>query len=128
LALALLAGQQSNAHGLGLLPPLLFAIVPHLAVLAGIVQQRLPDQLAPRGVPVFTALQEPAVPLAVLAAAAAGLVSLSPFWVVGAIAWLGSILVDWGLGDGQRDAWGAFRRGRSVLAGGIAGRALGDVR
>ena len=59
--------------------------------------------------------------LALLAIAATG--ALSPFWLVGAIAWLSHIVVDWAMGDGLRSADGFhldrldFRRPALCFAG-----------
>jgi hypothetical protein len=65
-------------------------------------------------VPAFNVMHHPAVPVAVLGLASAGV--LSPFWLVGALAWLGHIVVDWALGDGMRTATG-FRPADSPIAG-----------
>jgi hypothetical protein len=109
LALAFYANTLAAEHGLGLGPVLLFGILPHLTVLVGIGQPTARGQLAPRAVPLFNAMHHPVLPLALLAFAVTGV--LSPFWLVGALAWLGHIVVDLGLGDGLRtvDGW---RRGR----------------
>ena len=48
-----------------------------------------------------------AIALAVLGLAAAGV--LPPFWLVGALAWLSHIVVDWGFANGLRTADG-YRR------------------
>lgn len=108
LALAVLANAVATKEGLWLVPLLVFGIVPHLPVLAGIGQARPRGQLVPRAVPLFNALHHPLLPLAVLGLAAAGV--LSQFWVVGSLTWLGHIAIDLGLGDGMRapDGW---RRG-----------------
>jgi hypothetical protein len=105
LTVAIYAGTQATEHGLGLVPLLLFGIVPHLPVLLGIGQPHAPGQLASRAVPLFNAMHHPVPPLAVIALAAAGV--LSPFWFVGGLAWLGHIVVDLALGDGlrTRDGW-----------------------
>jgi hypothetical protein len=105
LAVAVYAGTQATQHDLGLVPLLLFGIVPHLAPLVGIGQPHASGQLAPRAVPLFNAMHHPALPLAVLGLAVVGV--LTPFWLVGALAWLGHIAFDYGLGDGQRtpDGW-----------------------
>jgi F420H(2)-dependent quinone reductase len=104
IGLALLASVQANAHGVGLVPLLVFGIVPHLTVALGIGQPHARGQLAPRAVPIFNAMHHPALPLAVLGLAVANV--LPPFWLVGALAWLGHIVVDWAKGDGLRDANG----------------------
>jgi hypothetical protein len=50
-------------------------------------------------------MHQPGVPLVVLGLAATGV--LSPFWLVGALAWLSHIVVDWGFdnGLGTRDGY-----------------------
>jgi len=98
------ASTQASHHDLGLLPLLVFGIVPHLSVLVGIGQPHVRGQLAPRAVPLFSAMHHPALPLATVGLAAAGV--LSPFWLVGALAWLAHIVVDWAFGDGLRSADG----------------------
>ena len=114
LAIAFYANGQSSFHGLGLAPVLIFGIVPHLPVLLSRGQPHAPGQLHRRAVPLFNAMHHPAVPLAVLALAATG--TLSPFWLVGAIAWISHIVVDWAMGDGLRSADG-FHLDRSIWVG-----------
>ena len=119
LAVGVLASTLASQHGLGLLPLLVFGIVPHLSALLGVGQPHVRDQLAPRAVPLFNAMHHPAVPLAVVGLAAAGV--LSPFWLVGALAWLAHIVVDWALGDGLRSADGFLlgRVGRMIGIGAL---------
>jgi deazaflavin-dependent oxidoreductase (nitroreductase family) len=88
LGLALFASAQSTTFHVGLVPLLVFGIVPHLTVVLGISQSHARGQLALRAVPLF---------------------NLSPFWLVGALAWLSHIVVDWGFGKGLRTADG-YRR------------------
>jgi deazaflavin-dependent oxidoreductase (nitroreductase family) len=107
LGIALFASAQSTTHGVGLVPLLAFGIVPHLPALAGIGRPLAPGQLAPRAVPLFNAMHQPALPLAVAVLAAAG--ALSPFWLVGALAWLSHIVVDWGFAKGLRTRDGYVR-------------------
>jgi hypothetical protein len=107
LAIALWANGQAGVHGLGLAPLLIFGIVPHLPVLLGWGQPHGPGQLARRAVPFFNAMHHPVLPLALLAVAASG--ALSAFWLVGAMAWLSHIVVDWAMGDGLRSADGHVR-------------------
>ena len=104
LAIAFFASTVAGEHGLGLTPLLLFGILPHLPVLLGIAQATERGQLAPRAVPLFNLMHHPAAPLALLAVAATGLISA--FWLVGAMAWLSHVVVDWGMGDGLRSADG----------------------
>ena len=106
--IAFYASALAAEHGLGLVPLLLFGILPHLTVLVGIGQPHGRGQLAARAVPLFNAMHHPAPPLALLGLAAAGV--LSPFWLVAALAWLGHIVVDLALGDGLRTAEGWRRR------------------
>ena len=107
LGIALFANAQAGALHVGLVPLLVFGIVPHLTVLVGFGQPHARGQLAPRAVPLFNTMHHPAVPLAVLGLAAAGV--LPPFWLVGALAWLSHIVIDWGFGDGLRTADGYLR-------------------
>jgi hypothetical protein len=107
LGLALLANAQAGHHDLGLVPLLVFGIVPHLTVIVGMGQPHSAGQLAPRAVPLFNAMHQSALPLAVLGLAAAGV--LPPFWFVGALAWLSHIVVDRGFGDGLRTTDGYLR-------------------
>ena len=104
LAIAVFASRVAGEHGLGLVPLLVFGILPHLPLLLGVGQPTVRGQLAPRAVPLFNAMHHPAVPLALLAVAATG--AISAFWLVGAMAWLGHVVVDWGMGDGLRSADG----------------------
>jgi hypothetical protein len=117
LALAIFANALASDHGLGLAPVLLFGIAPHLAVLVGIGQPHERGQLAPRAVPLFNAMHHPALPLAMLGVAAAGI--LPTFWLVGALAWLGHIVVDLAFGDGLRtaDGWRHPWMSGSALSG-----------
>ncbi len=104
LGIALFANAQASTLHVGLATLLVFGIVPHLTVLLGIGQAHARGQLAPRAVPLFNAMHHPVVPLAVLGLAAAGV--LAPFWLVGALAWLSHIVVDWAMGNGLRSADG----------------------
>jgi hypothetical protein len=100
LAIAIYANSVSSAHDLGLVPLLLFGILPHLTVLLGLGQPHGRRQLAQRAVPAFNVMHHPVVPLALAAVAATGVIG--PFWLVGALAWLSHVVVDWALGDGMR--------------------------
>ena len=115
LAVAVYANTVAADHGLGIVPLLAFGILPHLAVFVGLGQPHAPGHLAPRAVPLFNAMHHPVVPLAIAATAATGL--LPPLWLVGGLAWLGHVIVDWGFGDGQRAADGSRRRGLGRLIG-----------
>lgn len=110
LVVAVYANALATEQGVGLVPLLLFGIVPHLSVLVGIGRPHARGQLAPGAVPLFNAMHHPGLPLALLAVAAAGV--LSAFWLVGALAWFGHIVVDRGLGDGLRTTDGWLRPAR----------------
>lgn len=86
LAVAIAAGQVGDEHALGLVPVLLFSIAPHV-----------PAWLGRRAGRTFGVLHHPAVPAAIGALAVMGLVA--PVWLVGALAWLGHIVIDWGTGS-----------------------------
>ena len=107
LAVAVYANALAAEHGLGLGVLLLFGIVPHLPVLLEIGQPRPKGQMAARAVPLFNAMHHPVPPLVVLGLAAAGV--LSPFWLVGALAWFSHIVVDQAFGHGLRTADGLRR-------------------
>ncbi len=100
LAVGLYASTLAGSLGLGLVPLLVFGIVPHLGVLLGLGQPHARGQLAPRAVAIFNAMHHPALPLVTAGLAAAGV--LSSFWLVGALAWVAHIVVDWAFGDGLR--------------------------
>ena len=107
LGIALFANAQSTTLQVGLVPLLVFGIVPHLTVLAGFGQPHARGQLARRAVPLFNAMHQPVVPLAVLGLAAAGV--LSPFFLVGALAWFSHIVTDWAFDKGLRTRDGYLR-------------------
>jgi hypothetical protein len=100
LAIAIYANSVSSQHDLGLFPLLLFGILPHLTVLLGIGQPHGRHRLAPRAVRAFNGMHHPVVPLVLAVVAATG--AIGPFWLVGALAWLSHVVVDWALGDGLR--------------------------
>ena len=76
-------------------------IAPHLlAIVAGLGQERPAGGMAPRALAIFNALHEPLLPGAVLVLSLTGVVPTLVF--VGATAWLGHIVIGWGIGDGKR--------------------------
>jgi hypothetical protein len=104
LAIAILANTQAGLHGLGLVPVLAFGIVPHLPALLGVGQPHARGQMASRAVPLFNLMHHPVPPLMVLGLAAVGI--LSPFWLVGGLAWFSHIVMDLAFGQGLRTADG----------------------
>ena len=114
LAIAFHASGEAGIQGLGLVPLLVFGIVPHLPILIGFVLPHGRGQLPSQAVPFFNVMHHPVPPLAVLGLATAGV--LSPYWSVAALAWLSHIVVDWAMGDGLRTADG-YLVARSVWSG-----------
>jgi hypothetical protein len=95
LAIAIYANGQAQLHGLGIAPLLVFGIAPHLPA------------LLPREARLFNVLHHPLPPAAVFLGATAGL--LPAIALVGSLAWLSHIVVDWALGDGIRSTDGSRR-------------------
>lgn len=60
----------------------------------------------------WAVMHQALIPVALAGLAVAGL--LSPFWLVGCVAWLGHIVIGWAVGDGLRTADGYPRRGASA--------------
>ncbi len=94
IGLALFANAQASRLGVGIVPLLLFGIVPDVPRLFGL---RRPSMRL-----LHAAMHLPPVALAVLVATATTGISL--FFYVGALAWLGHIVVGWGTGDRVRSA------------------------
>jgi deazaflavin-dependent oxidoreductase (nitroreductase family) len=94
IGLALFANAQASRLGVGIVPLLMFGIVPDVPRLFGL---RRPTMRM-----LHTAMHLPPVALVVLIGAA--LTGMSPFVYVGALAWLGHIVVGWGTGDRVRSA------------------------
>ncbi len=118
LAIAVYANGLASEHNLGLLPLLLFGILPKLPFFLGIGQPTVAGQLPPRAVLGWNVMHHPATPTLLLGTAFTGL--LPVFWTVAGLAWLSHIVIDWGLGDGLRSVDG-FRLpgiGRLIGVGG----------
>ncbi len=107
LAIAVYASTQATHHGLGIVPLLVFTIVPDLPRLLGVGQPRAHGHLATRAVPLFNLLHHPVPPLVLLGLATAGV--LSPLWLVGSMAWLGHLVLGLGIGDRLRTRDGRLR-------------------
>ena len=104
LVIAVYANTLAGAHGIGLLTVLAFGIVPHLPVLLGIGRPHAHGQMPVRAVPLFNLMHHPVLPLAVVALAAAGI--LSSLWLVGGLVWFSHIVMDLAFGQGLRTADG----------------------
>ena len=112
LAISVYASTQAAYYGLGIVPLLVFTIVPDVPRLLGIGQPHRKGQLAARAVPLFNLFHHPGPPLAVLGLAAAGI--LPPLWLVGGIAWLGHVVIGLGIGDRLR-TWDGFLRSHWIV-------------
>jgi hypothetical protein len=95
---------EVGRHHLGLWPIVAFVIAPDLSFLAGAGIKTEPGQLAPRAVPIYNFVHRPIVPLALMAAAAFGLVPM--LWFVAGLSWLAHISIDHAAGYGLRTADG----------------------
>lgn len=104
LLLLIAAVTGSVAYGTGVSSVLVFALLPDVALLAGIGGPHQPGQLPRHAVPAYNLLHSPAVPVALLVA---GLAGLGTYWVVAATTWGAHIAIDRGLGYGlrTRDGW-----------------------
>ena len=91
----MLLRHRQQANGVGILALIAFAIAPDVPRLFG-----------GRGRPMHNVLHQPlAAGVAVATAGAATLAGLPvAFWLVGALVWLGHLIVGWGVGDVPRAA------------------------
>ncbi len=92
--------------GTGVSSVLVFIVLPDVTLLLALGGQGVQQgQLPARAVPGYNLMHHPAVPAAVLALAAVGLVG--GYWVVAALAWGAHIGIDRGCGYGlrTRDGW-----------------------
>src|SRR5215212_2790351 len=101
LAVAIV-GSRTDSNLTAIAVMVAFGIAPHLAFLAGIGQPHPAGQMAPRARAVFNAMHMPIVPAAIIALNVTGVIPTLLF--VGATAWLGHIVVGWGIGDGRLTA------------------------
>jgi deazaflavin-dependent oxidoreductase (nitroreductase family) len=107
VAIALYANLQAQNLGLGIVPLLVLGIAPDLPRLLGVGQPHAHGQMAARAVPLFNLMHHPLPPVAVFALAATG--GLPPVLYVGALAWLGHIVIGLGIGDRVRSRDGFLR-------------------
>ena len=89
LAIAIFANWLGGAHGVGIPELVAFGIAPDL-----------PRLLGSRGRLAHNVLHQPAVALAAVAVTATGIVPI--VWLVGALVWLGHVVVGRGVGDVPR--------------------------
>ncbi|HEU0237354.1 MAG TPA: nitroreductase family deazaflavin-dependent oxidoreductase [Candidatus Limnocylindrales bacterium] len=104
LAIAVYANLQAQQLGLGILPLLAFGIAPDLPRLLGIGQPHAHGQMAARAVPAYNLMHHPLPPVGMFALGAAGV--LPPVLYVGALAWLGHIVLGLAIGDRMRGSDG----------------------
>ena len=107
LAIAFFANGQAEHFGLGIVPLLAFGIAPDLPRLLGLGQPHAHGQMPRRAVPAFNLMHHPLPPVVILALAAIGV--LPPVLHVGALVWLGHIVIGMGIGDRVRGRDGFLR-------------------
>jgi deazaflavin-dependent oxidoreductase (nitroreductase family) len=100
LAIAVFASGQAEALGVGIVPLLVFSIAPDVPRLLGLGQPHAPGQMPRRALPGFNVMHHPLPPLAMLGLGVAGV--LPAALTVGAIAWLGHLVIGLGVGDRRR--------------------------
>jgi hypothetical protein len=91
LAIAIFANWLGGGQGVGIPELIVFGIAPDL-----------PRLLGSRGRAAHNVLHQPAVAFAAVAIAATGIVPV--VWLVGALVWLGHVIVGRGVGDVPRPA------------------------
>jgi hypothetical protein len=97
-------------HDTGLWQLLVFALLPDLALFAGIGSGLARGQLHPRAVPLYNALHRFIGPVVLIAAG----YWIGVPWLVAGLAWATHIAFDRALGYGLRDPAGFQRRARST--------------
>jgi len=94
LAVAIYANTLGQANGVGILALIAFGIAPDIPRLFGT-----------RGRPVHNVLHQPLLAAGALTVAAVAIATtnvLPIFWLVGALVWIGHVIVGWGVGDVPR--------------------------
>ena len=109
LWLAVVGNAEAERLGIGIATVILFSMLPSLPLLLGIGRPKGRGRIVERAVRPFNATHEPLLPVAVFGLALAGVLPVVA--QVGALVWLGSIVIAWGLGDGLRRADGSLRDG-----------------
>lgn len=107
LAIAIYASTLSEHLRLGIVPLLVFTIVPDLPRLLALGERHRKGQLPARAVPLFNLLHHPVPPLVLLGLAVTGV--LPPIWLVGSLAWLGHLVIGLGIEDRLRGRDGFLR-------------------
>ena len=97
LAIAIVASELGKANGVGILMLIAFGIAPDVPRLFGIGRRGRVSGFALRA---FNVLHHPALPVAAVAIAASGIVPA--VWLVGALVWLGHLVIGLGVGDVPR--------------------------
>lgn len=99
LAIAIFANELGKTNGVGILLLIAFGIAPDVPRLFGIGRSGRVGGVALRA---FNLLHHPVAPAAAIVIAATGVVPT--FWLVGALVWLGHVVIGWGVGDVRRHA------------------------
>lgn len=115
LALGLIAAGLAiyliSSRGASVLPLIVFAIAPDLALLLGAAPGLARGQIHPRAVPLYNAVHRLWVPLVLIVVAL--VILRSPSWVVAGLAWLAHIAFDRSSGFGLRSREG-FQRSEAT--------------
>ena len=95
LAIAIYANMLGQANGVGILALIAFGITPDV-----------PRLFKSHGRPMHNLLHQPWAAAVAVATAGVATVAGLPvaFWLVGALVWLGHLIVGWGIGDVPRPA------------------------
>ncbi len=101
LAIAIFANELGKANGVGILVLIAFGIAPDVPRLFGIGRSGRVSRFALRA---FNVLHHPVAPVAAIVIAATGVVPT--LWLVGALVWLGHLVIGWGVGDVRRQPVG----------------------
>jgi hypothetical protein len=99
LAIAIFANELGKTNGVGILLLIAFGIAPDVPRLFGIGRSGPVGEAALRA---FNLLHHPVAPAVAIAIAATGVVPT--VWLVGALVWLGHLVIGWGVGDVRRHA------------------------
>ena len=110
LVLPAVATFEVVEHDTGLWQLLVFALLPDLALFAGVGSGMARGQLHPRAVPLYNALHRFIGPVVLVAST----YWIGVPWLVAGLAWAAHVNFDRALGYGLRDAAGFQRRASST--------------
>lgn len=100
VAVAIFANQLGGANGVGILVLIAFGIAPDVPRLFGIGRRGGLSRSGSYALRTYNLLHHPGAPVAAVAVAATGIVPV--VWLVGALVWLGHVVIGWAVGDVPR--------------------------